>query len=732
MSNPPAFAFDLTKGALLKGALISGLQRFGKAPGSIDDDTRPLGLDYDLIWQLGPTGTELSPLVSGAALVPRPAFGGLPSLGQHNALADTPVSFRSAFKVPSNGGWTLRAFLHTWPKNQLIKLHQWIWGVPGAGWLFQIRNETAEIASLSLQYNDADMGTLRILWGLKTPSDAERAQIAALIKKLFFKHEPLSFEKSAGRGKWLADEFTLTFIAEPRGVLHIVAEGMDAVTVEHEPILKTRQPGILWPDTPLTLWSGGGAFFFTLGYPQFRTSATIDYGPFPVGYWVGIQGALTYSYNVSAPAGSVQLGWLDMDPGITNPALKSNFGFRVSVANPNPRQNVWIYGLSARLAPTARDGSATVTMDTDALPVPANPATPYETGNPIMDIEPTWDGQTGKRSAKITMRDVNGWTSGRVRFPAHRVADLSIGGTPFITNGLVKSVKRGDVASLIANTSTVFSSRPNTALEIMLCDGWAILDECACEPPPIGDGKTLGAHICDFLALAGFKTSEMAGVDTTGGRLLPRAAAGEDFAQRVDAETTAGDAIRRLLENYGLRRRFYQDASGVWQLTWDSTTSAATFSSDASRNSPLAEPGRLAIRSPLDITHDAEEFFNHFVVVGGEKGELIQEWTDWDTIRRDDVNHPRWIGRKLTKRIHNTALRTLDDVAYTLRSLRWMHGRSRRQTGRRAQYVSYFHQRFWPGALITADGGLWEVTGLSGGSWAKDTSQWQVMELTSN
>lgn len=712
--TPPAFAYDLTKGALVKAAAMSGLQRYGKTPGSGDDDTRPLGMAYDIEWMSGIVGTELSPLVSGAALTPLGnVFGAREGFSQGNSTVNRPVSFRSSFNLPKNGAWTISAFLHSWPKGQLLKLHQWFWGAPGAGFLFQIRGESAEIAGLSPAYNESDMATLRVLWAISSPTDTERDSINTLQKKLFVDFESLSFERATGSGKWIGQEWTLSFIAEPRGVLHIVAEGLDATAHEVSAIIKTRMAGVLWEQTPLTLWNGGGAFFFALGQPRFRSKAKMSFGPFKNGYFTQYLGGLSHAYNVDTSGGAtVTMTKTDLD--------EVHFGFDVDVVNPNLRSTLWIYGLNARIAPGVRNGSTDIGLDTDDPYIPTDPAVPRDTGNKILDIVPSWGDSMNRRTAQITIRDIHGLTSTSKPLPVERVGTLEIGGEPFITNGLVLPLKQTDMASLAAGQLPLYTSRFETDLQLTLADGWEILNQTECEPPPIGDNMPIGEHIKEYLALTGFSSAEMAGVPSAG-RRVGRAALGEDWAQRVDKTTTCGDAIRSLLDSYGLGLRFYQDTHGVWQMPSQTTASQGAFSSSRVPF-PLTEPGRLTILTPIDLSHDSSSFWNHIVVTGGEKGEIVSEWTNWGSIL--NPNAPDYIGRRKTKRLTNTGLRTQDDVNYATSSMVWRYGRG----GRRAQYVTYFHKRFWPGAPIEADGGNWEIEGISGGSWAKDEMQFNLLE----
>ena len=714
--SPPAFAYDLTKGEIYKRAQSSGLRRYGRAPGSGDDDTRPLGLAYDIEWMTGIEGTEMSPLVDSSELVMLGnafSLGDAQGLEQSSSDANNAVSYRG-YSVARNGAWSLWGYLHTPPKGQILKLCQWFWGAPGKGFVFQIRNGTAEIAGLSLAWNETEMQQLRLLWGVKKPTQAETDQTDELKKKLFVDFESLSFENNTGKGDWYGNEFMVSFVPEPRGILHIVLEGLDATAHEVKAVLKTRKTGVLWEASAITLYSAGGAFFFTLGTPLFRSQAKMSFGPFKNGYFAEHLGALTYARNVDVATGqTVTMTKTEPD--------EVHFGFDVNVVNVSSSSTPWIYGLSARLAPGARQPIEDVNgdFDTDVPYVPANPAAPRYDGPKILDIQPTWDGALNRRMAQITMIDMLGTTSMGKPKPNNRVATLEIGGQSFIKNGMVTSVKVVNASSLRSDLIPSHISLPDTELLVGMADGWEILNKTECDPPPIGDYLPLGTHLREFLAIAGFSSAEMAGVLHAGKRIA-RAALGEDFASRVEGETKCGDAIRTLFECYGLGWMLTQDNEGIWQMTKPSTLTGEGFSS--SRIPDVhSEPGRLGIFRDIDIVYDTIDFFNHFVVEG--EGTLQGEWTDWESILHP--MSPKFLGIKKTKRVRNSGLRTEDDVDYALRSVRWRYGRG----GRRAEYETNFHRRFLAGHRIPHDGVLWEIEGLSGGSWAADKARHSVFEV---
>jgi hypothetical protein len=720
--DPPAFAFDLSKGALTKKASFSGLQRYGKEPQSSDEDTRPLASTYSRIWQgiWQPQGDapdlikcDNSPTVGGN---PNPGSDAL-GFSQPDTTPDKPKSYTSPFTVQSNGAWTISAFFYAKDKKQKLKLDWWRWGEAGAGCLFQLRDGRAEFGFLSENWSEGEYDTLKLLWTLQKPTSGEKSQISVLLKKLFENWTSLSFENNVGRSDWYGGLFEVTFIAEERGAVHIILEGLDALQVENTRITATRKPGVVWTDTAVTHGSDGGAFFFSAGFVEFADESKVTHGPFWNGYWADALGDCSFSYNISkTDAQSISSQMMEYD--------STAFGFETTITNSDTRRTPWLYALSARLAPAERTSNSTQRFDSDAPYVPVNAATPKET-NPILDVEPSYDGALSRRTARVTMRDVLGRTSGGNPDLAHRMADLLIGDEPFFTNAIVTSQKRANVKGLWRNLARVFTLKSNSQLIITLSDGWQILEETPCEPPPIGDGLRLGEHLRALLKHAGFTDYEVEGVSANDGKKLPKAALGEDWAQRADGDSMVSDAIRSLLECYGLGWKFWQNNLGVWQFKRAATQISGVFSSDGAVNSSKAEPGRLAILDPVDLSKDSNDFFNDFIVVGGEKGEIVRTYTNWASVKRDALDSKNWIGRKKTKKVRNTGLRSADDVEYALRSLEWMYGRG----GERALFETFFHHRFWPGARIECDGGTWEIEGMSGGSLAKDRAQFSVLEV---
>ena len=701
--SPPAFAFDLLGEALADNAKRSGLLTYGN-----DGNRAVLGLPFskqpqNVVWSTI-TGPPLS-ITNNTTLIGRVS-------AQNSTVPNTAKSYQSGNFIPAGGGWFLSVFAYEHAKTQTVKLHRWKWG----NFVLQLRDGRAEIAVCSAQWNAGEAATLDVLWALQNPTEAESAQIETLQKKLYEVFESLSI----GRDQWIGELWTLCFVPEPRGVLHVFLDGAaQSQSIEIPSKIAAREFHELWPATPLSCSSYGGAFWMQCGTLRFARSGSMEFGPFDTGYFEDALGDVTFAHNSDAQPGktAVEFGMHEYE------GYAINFGFKATLRSLNLTQTPFLYGLSARLAPGERIASDEISFDTAALYQPIGADGPLET-SPFLDVSISFDGAFNQRSARVTMRDIQGRTTTAAPALCDRVATLWIDEQPVLTEGIIEDMRFSDMASVRQTIPGNHTHRSETTFDFLLCDGWKILRETFCDPPPIGDNMPLGAAARQLLKIAGFRDAQLAGIAPGAGKRLARAALGEDWAERPSEESTCADALRALFESYGFGWRFYQDRNGVWQMKRVVRNPALEFKSDAANNSPLTPQGRLTILQPLDVSFDSRDFYNDFTVIGGEKGELRATWTSWESIRRPDW--PTWIGRKKSYPVlRNSGLRTSDDVQYALRSLTWLYGRN----GRRATFDSYFNTSIEPGDVFKADGLWWEVLGSGGASMADDVSQFELLEV---
>lgn len=709
---PPAFAYDLTTGKLANAIRSSGLVRYGKQPDG-DEDTRPIGLPFTL----NPVSVTWTTDSGGVNF--RAASGTLPIVWvQPSSTPNTTKTYHSNTFIGKNEGFFLRCFPYEFSDFQTFKLHQWFWGTPGAGYVFQIRDSKPEIARLSGQYNETDMTTLRVLWALSEPTNTEIRQREALEQKIFENYESLSFDRGMGRDSWVNDGWILAFVPEPRGVLHIVLQGGDSTAHEAKTILDTRLPGVMWYASNLRIWTGGGAFYIQNGTLKFPLSAKATFGPFDTGYFLDYLGDATYATNSYTEDGKSSVDFQMVEYG------EINFGFELQLNSLTGTQTPWEYGFSARIAPGPRNGSMAQSFDTDDLYTPLGEDDPLEP-DPIMDVEFNFDGPFNRRVARITCRNIAGRTLYAQTIPHDRVATLTIDGNPLITEGIIGDLELPDMATLKPIQIPNVTAKAESQLIIPLMDSWQILEETRCDPPPLMDNMPLGTAAKALLDMAGMTIPQMVGIPDSGKR-LSRAALGEDWAERPDKDCTIADALRTLFESYGLGIRFYVDKLGNWHMVDVATTPVGTFSSSASNNNPGTPSGRLTILSPLDVMWNTSNFWNDFRVEGAND-KSSGRWTIWESIRIP--TSPIYIGRKKSyQTLRNSAIRTQADAQYALRSLVWMYGRG----GRRAQFDTYFHADISPGMRFYTDGGgIWEVEGQRGASLAEDTTSYSIIEVLS-
>lgn len=723
--TPPAFSFDLLGGALWRESTSQNVARYGpepdraaRYPSRQSDDGRPVALALSGSVLASPTfsgASDLLELASGVVSQPVAEWDG----------GEARVWSGSSF-IGENGAFTLRdVYLH--PRRDDEPVTAWKWGTPGAGGAFFVKGASASFGFLSSAWNETEWLELMELWragDFEASADAQRQD----------ELEALLFDSmaSVSGSDWIERPFSVTIVPEARGAVHLLVNGQttsieNARLVEQNAALFKNSDSLqpVWGASGVSVYSTPRAFHFALATPRFAPSGTLTFGPYKNGYFTEYLGDLVS--EVSA-LGSVSVERIDYND--------VEFGFEVTLTRDTSGVTPWLYALSARLQPSGRTGSDTVSFDTTDLYAPLGGE--GET-SPILDVEPTWEGAsrgTTRRGARITMRDVLGRTTttggATTAFPVQCVADLTLGDAPFLTGGIVTSARQGDLAALqlpgggtsVAN-NLAFTARAESTLVVQLSDKWTILEETLCTVRPVGDGLRLGAYLRALLALAGMTTAEMAGVGASEGPLLPRGAPGDGFLVRPDEGSSVASAIAHALDVRGLGYTFFEDRSGVWQLKRPSASVVAAFNGNAATNTPHTPQGRLTILQPLDVEHDLSDYYNSFTVRGGRDGEISREWTQWESLRQR--NYAAWLGRRKSyPPVVDSSLTTTGEVEYALRSLRWRHSRG----GRRAQFETYFHTSLEIGDRITIDGGTWELLGVSGGSWANDTMQFFCLEVS--
>lgn len=703
----PAFAYDMFKGEMWKRARSSGLRRYGKENGG-NDDSRPIALAYRTFFD----GGQWLPQSGAPAL--QPIGSGTPTAFRQ--ASNTPSASKryvSAFNVPENTGWTLSSYLYTKSKTQPLKLDQWWWGVPGNGFLFQIRDGKPEIGLLAPTFTTTALTSLNVLWATADPSIAQKEQIDDLQTQLFDDFKSLTFENSTSKSDWYDNYWAVTFIPEPRGNVHVVLEGADATVMECKRITETGEAGILWPSSKVNYFSAGGAWWIQSGYPLFDRSGKAEFGPHREGYYYAeALGNADFALNSYQPPGT------SITPSQFFYSNTIDFGFRTVLATSNRRVTPWWYGFSARLSPGERDADNDFDnpeWDTDDVYEPANPNSPRYTGEVILDIVPSFDGAGNKTTMTVTVMDPGGLFTANKGLPLDSVACLTIDDEPLITGGIITSINQTDMRSLKKGAAATQTVGWNSELTIKIENGWFIAGDYDCDPPPIGDWRHVGYHLRAIFQTAGFKEWQLAGINPTDGPIIKGAPLGKEWNCRCDNDVSCADAARAIMESYGLFWRLYQDRFGVWQYKQIDLSPVSTFTSAPTAFSNLTPEGRLTILSQIDFEHNHANVYNDFIVVGGKDGEIVRHLPG----ARSTLKRIR------TKKVTNTGLSSEDEVEYALRSLEWLYGRP----GKRANYDTFFHEHLEPGQRIFADGGSWEIEALTGGSWARDEARYLVLEV---
>lgn len=744
--SPAAFAFDLSGAAAWKLARKSGVKRYGRAPGSGEDDTRPIApdfrLDFSLAWNRKSAWQNGGDAKTGKLLrdVAAP-FGGAPGVSFTATQKNKPNHFAIAGALGAGEAVAIRALvLEVSGEGGETSGHVWHFriGRAGAGAVFQIRDGKPEIARLSKGWTRGGENQLRALWALDEPSADDDEEMETLQKQLYSSFETLSLERSTGRDKWLGEAFEITLLPDPRGGLHLILSGGDALMIEPQ-----EGGAAPWGEGAAMEvgGTGGGWVLQTLGV-RFKP-ASMKYGPFIV------PGEDTGALELSASAFSQKNGdgenfatvTLTKDEGDAFVDWAGNaftpVSFNAKFSTDDARYGAWLYGLSARLENGPRTGLDEIEakFDSDDLSTNAQAA---RDAKPIREVRLTCD-EGGARSATVTMRDMSGAALSSVPngidgLNGH-VCNLTKSAAPLFTQALIVRARLTNAARMAVavpsgpRRMSIDVSKAGTGVELELSDGHQLLRETLCNPPIISDGKTLGAAVRQRLRLAGYSLEEMARVPADFGQTLPKAAAGEDWAMVTDENDDLESSINALLDRFGYKTRFYQDKNGIWVLENRPVNVVAAFTSDSSKNDPLLKRGgtRFLIKNGFDWERDNENFYNIFRVVGGEDGkEITRDYLDEHSMKLGAAGvHPRWVGRpKRYPTLRDSGLRTPGAVNYALRSLVDRY----HEPGRSAQFETYFVRPFAPRDRVTLDGVLCEVLSWEA-SIAKDSMQIRVREV---
>ena len=770
--DPPAIPFNVTSDRAWAGIVARGhkrnIRRYRKhdkddgKPGDNDgkefDTASAIGIDYrnvfDSQWstkaQWAQSQGESADFVE---LTDGPCGKGI-NLGFENATTNTASSFTTLplageHLILENGAVALRFYLFKPPKTQ----NRSVWTARWARYQFQIidgkpvlmRLKQPEIDPNTKQpkpgtgWSQTREDELNDYLALEDITADEQEAIDDLRLSIYEDYQELSF--NVGSDGWYNAPHTLTFIPEPCGqvsVIHGETSGK-TIIVEHSAIKKTREDGVLWDASPLTIRCEGGAYIWQPGYPEFLTPGEMRLWHFKHNHDV-----IAAVVAPGQPARSLIDGVEWASRYTLMPGTNLTFEVEAFVGDwaqivvkfttTNPRYTPFLYTLQAILPAGERNGGGTslkrdIVWDSKDHPQDGN--------SPVVDIEPNFEsdshdivkrygytvslrdpGGPGLRRPNIPL-NTPGYTLG-LNFPGsnyeaaeNRLTKLELGGSTVLDKAVVKRAYINNMGRITPNQPRIVVNNPDTIISLEIADMWELLMEDEMEDDPIGDGMRLGAYIRRILRGAGVKDSEMTGVSASAGRLLPRAAHGETPCIRPSGGSRGG-WLQEIVDKWGMGLRLFC-RTGIWTLI-ARTSPYQRGGIEAEFTSTHNVVGGFCVREPLDLTRDDCSTFNYFKVTGGNDIEGLPI-VDAKSIPESTRGHNNptlrgMMGRVKKKIVKDTGLRTYYDVNWVRRSLQLEYGRP----GRFAAFKTYFHPYLYPGAFITIDTNLYQIYRIMGGS----------------
>ena len=586
--------------------------------------------------------------------------------------------------IPQNGAWALRLYLRRQPEAQTNNAFIITWG----GWLILISNDGAEIARVSDAYTTDKQISLLALLQLVEPTEAQSAAADDLREEIYDDRQSLQ-----ARGEWFNSNLEFVAIPEPAGRVHLWING-EYQAIEHTGI--GGEYGIVWPETKLSVRCEGGAYFWQAGYPSPAATGKLRLGKWDMGVWVAYVLSNAETTKIADENGGVIT--------VTSAPISIADAEIVVTLTPDAtrRRFPFLYHIGASIPGGMRNGgfaSGAKTWDS------------ADHNNPIMDVEPSFEGTHRRAQYSVTMRDplkTNFLSAGANNgILENQIAKLTIGGAVVITNGLVMESLAVDVADPITH-------RNSTNIVARVCDAWARLDEDVMDDAPVGDGQYLGAYLNDVLRNGGFSPNQRAYVYPTDGRRLPAAIGGEAPLFLPRGGVTRGEYLRALVEEWGLGWRLYIAPSGVWQFAPQSTTPVIAFNNS----------GGVRILREFNLPREVSEFANYVRVTSTDwRGNPIAEdFPLWASIT--GAGSKSYVGRKILMERNVPTARTATDLYYVRRSIHeQFKGAPRYQA-----FETEYQTGVYPGDYCTVAGVLCRIKSINGGSIAGNRMSWLAQE----
>lgn len=699
--STPGFALALNAGTFDAAKKISGgllnLRRYRRGNESGAEQSS-VGLDFKNVYS--DTHNDTSQWSTSASSYfkefPNSFNTNAQGLLYTNAAANAGATFTSNFTIAPNRAWCIRFVLMAQHEDQPKSIIALMW----ERWRLEIIDGQISIMRTTPLWTAAKQAELDALRNTADQlSEVNQATADALTLEIY---DPDSIQSVSEKrfemkvedvkvGDWM--EFT--FIPEPRGILNILS-GNEETAVGRSDILNSRTTGQLWPTSTLQISTNGGEMWWQFGLPYFARTGRLRT---PAVKWWNQTGLETLGmtfqgqYDQSSPGTSITPDLYQVPDSIQY-YVQADF---VSDGNYSP----FLYALEGSVSASDRTGGSMETWDSDDITDDAG-------NHPIMEFSPSYEPEMRSKSGTIIFRNPNGNLNlpGTLQQALHdRMVNLAIDGTAFLTRGIVKKAHLGYMAQATANQPQANVANRWSTLTLEVADQWAIMDSDMMTDNPKGDGLTVGAYIRKILKGAGVKNSEMTGVSSAAGRVLPSAAPGEDFLIQPGGNVSRGDYLRSIVLDWGMGLQLYISNAGIWTLAQPDATVQAAFTHNATSGYRILEP--------LDIIRDFGDFYNWFCVEGAEiNGRRLRgTWTIQESLYQEDFIG--YVGRyKRFPPIRNEAIRTQGELNYVLRSRVLNHGKF----GRFFSFQTYFHKNLDIGHYVTIDGVTCTIQRIDGGS----------------
>jgi hypothetical protein len=652
---------------------------------------------------------------------------GVAGLYFRNGNIDAESEFESVTALVPEGGAHCVQFTLPKPDGD-YPVHYHRWGSGDARWSFEIIDGRARIVRLLPTWTEYEEGALWILKAVEEPTSDQQAQMADIEKRIYADEQ--SVELSSGQ-EWYAVAHEISFVPGVPGVFAVNVEGgktQDVSNSAHAALIERRGPADTrvipaWPLSTVTVGANGGAHGWVFGRLDFPTTRTLRAG--------------TYNAPLGIDAGDVIVSVKGQPNGgtLTGEVVEVGAKHEIVITFTGDGTSSPIFTGGSAFAP----GGERIARDDIVLD------TANETGCAIMDIRPTFEKDGRRTCVEVEIRDIGGKflvnhegtniypgleTGGSYNFMHDRLADVVVNGSTLVQRGLIKvtSVTNIRGADLQAMMPAGYGNG-DTRLVLTVSDWWAIVDEFTIDEVPDLSRARVGYALRALLGLPGFSASDMADISPTHGMRLPK-----DF--KVERGDNLGDALRHIVDLFG-----YGDvlqARRGWKYGARSTTVAAKFvrgSAGFTERADPTDPTQRIFRG-MDITRDFSEFYNRFIVIGGNDATgrpIVRRWTNWVSTGygpdgmpiASAQQHPSYIGRvKEYPPVREESFKSVGAVNGALRSLSISKGRP----GRFLEWSSWWQDDVLPGDPLLNCGIAYECERVNDGSVRDDRMQFSAME----